>query len=168
MEFGIILGSNVFIRTTGVLSVDGKEFFRVREIDRARSEGSYIVIDCDIKDSTGERQVKLFKSRPVVQSEEVVVEYKPGFTQVALRDSGSTIIRIEELQLSDPHLPQKEPAATNLKKVDGVLRITGDFFAGPHHVVVTPEETKIGGITVSGNVSIETKGIQLSRHGFAM
>ena len=71
MTFGIDLGSNLFIGTSGIMSVETdtglKEFFRIREIARARVFGSYIVVDCDIKDGTGQREVKLFKSRSVVE-----------------------------------------------------------------------------------------------------
>jgi len=48
MNYGIILGSNLLIDTQGILKVfeNGKqrEFFRVRELHRIRSEGSYLVL----------------------------------------------------------------------------------------------------------------------------
>ena len=78
MKYAIMLGSNMFIGTNGVFTVEIngklKEFFKVREIFRERSEGSYLTVDCDIKDSENKREVKLFKSRPVVVDKKIQIE----------------------------------------------------------------------------------------------
>ena len=61
MKYGIMIGSNIFIGTSGILNletIDGnKEFFKIRELQRIRSKGSYIVVDCDIKEPNGNRIV---------------------------------------------------------------------------------------------------------------
>ena len=60
-----MLGSDLFYGTNGVLTVqiDNKvvEFFRIREIYRVRSEGSFLAVDCDIKDKDNIREIKLFR-----------------------------------------------------------------------------------------------------------
>ena len=171
MTFGIVIGSDLFVGTSGILTVEThtgpKEFFRVREIDRARARGSYIVVDCDVKDGKDQREVKLFKSRPVVEGADVLVQYEPGYTQ-ATRKDGSLVIRVEELPPTDPSLPQYPPVSAALAGVDGILRITGDFYAGSHHLIVTTTQAQIGGLTFVGNVSIGTGGIRLTNSGFAM
>lgn len=169
MTYAILVGSDAFVGTSGILTysdgTNSKEFFKVREINRARSEGSYIVIDCDIKDGNDEREVKLFKSRPVVESEAIKVDYRPGCTEVH-RDNGELVIKIEEVNPQDPSLP---PNLSNyLGQVEGILRITGDFHVGPHRVVATTTHTQIGGITLSGNLSVGTGGMHLSPMGFGM
>lgn len=75
MKYVIMLGSNMFVGTNGIFTVeiDGKvkEFFRIREIFRERSEGSYLTVDCDIKDLDNEREIKLYKSRHVAGDDKI-------------------------------------------------------------------------------------------------
>ena len=171
MTFGIVLGSDLRVGYSGILTVETdtglKEFFRVREIDRARALGSYIVVDCDVKDGKDRREVKLFKSKPVLAGPGVSVQCEPGYTQ-ATRKDGSLIIRVEELPPTDPSLPQGPPVSAALASVDGILRITGDFYAGSHHVIATTTHTQIGGFILVGNVSIGTGGLRLTNNGFAL
>ncbi len=100
MAYAVLFGSNLYVGTTGVLTVTDKdpstgqdkttEFFRIREIDRKRSLGSYLVVDCDIKDPNGNREVKLFKSKPVAGSADVEV-LNPGRAVEVRRADGSLV-----------------------------------------------------------------------------
>lgn len=170
--YAVIHGSDMFIGTSGILSyeIDGrlKEFFKIREIDRNRSEGSYISVDVDIKDIDGNREVKLFKSKPVVASEDVKISYTKEQTTVR-RPDGSIIIDIELLRNNDPSLPSAGPVrqALDSYKLDAIIRITGNYMAGKHKVQSTTEKTTIGYITMGGNLAIGTGGIVLRDMGFS-
>ena len=139
MKYAIMLGSNVFIGTNGVFTVEIngklKEFFKVREIFRERSEGSYLTIDCDIKDSDNKREVKLFKSHPVVADENIQIEIDKKIL-IAKRLDGSLIIKFEQIENDNPTLPKSGPIPERLKTnpVDAILRITGNFYAGDFKV----------------------------------
>ena len=172
-RYAIVFGSDMYIGTNGILTVeiDGKmvEFFKVREIFRVRSAGSYLTIDCDIKDNENRREVKLAKSRPVVTSEYIKVHCDHKVTHVK-RDDDTTVLKIEQIESNDPSLPQSGPVYNALKKeyFDAILRITGDFYAGPFRLRVDERALKVGGITSSGNLMIRTGGLKLTATGFAM
>lgn len=173
MKYAIMLGSNMFIGTNGVFTVEIngklKEFFKVREIFRQRSEGSYLTVDCDFKDSDDEREVKLFKSRPVAGDDKIEIESDKTHL-IAKRPNGSLIIKIEQLETDNPTFPQSGPIPEQLKKnpVDAILRITGDFYAGDFKVHIDNDRMQIGGITLGGNLSIGTGGMQITQMGFSM
>ena len=171
MAFGIMIGADLLIGTNGVMVVETdsgpKEFFRIREIDRARSGGSYLVVDCDVKDAHGNREVKLFKSKPVAGSADVNIEKGTGFIELT-RTDGSRIIRVEEVSKDDPSLPSSGPVQEYLPQLDGVLRITGEFVVGAHQVCATKDATRIDNLHLSGNVMIGTGGIRLRASGFAL
>lgn len=173
MKYAIMLGSNMFIGTNGIFTVeiDGKEkeFFKIREIYRARSKGSYLVVDCDIKDFDNKREIKLFKSKPVVADENILIESDKK-KLIANRLDGSLIIKIEQIKNDNPTLPKSGPIPELLKKnpVDSILRITGDFYAGDFKVNINLEKMVIGGITLEGNLSVGTGGLKLTQMGFSM
>jgi len=145
--FAILLGDNLFIGTNGVIRTiepSGPfEFFRLREIDRPRFGGSYIGVDCDIKDAEGAREVKLAKSRPIRQILPPGIEAKcePGFTEV-VRSDGAVIIKIEELAVGHPALTGRLQSAVGLV---GIVQITGDFRAGPFRIQASPEGVILDG-----------------------
>jgi len=173
MKYAIMLGSNMFIGTNGVFTVEIngklKEFFKVREIFRKRSEGSYLVVDCDIKDSDNKREVKLFKSNPVVADENIHIESDKG-NLIATRTDGSLIIKVEQIENDNPTLPKSGPIPGLLKtnQVDAILRITGDFYAGDFKVSMDDENMQIGGISLSGNLNVGTGGMRITQMGFSM
>lgn len=175
MQYGVLLGSNLLVGTSGVITVvedDGsqKEFFRIRELHRVRSEGAYIVVDCDIKDAEGNREIKLAKSRPVVVDPEVSVDYTKEATTV-LRTDGSVVIRIELLSPDDESIPPLGPPmmrpliAQKLREMDGLVRITGSFYAGSRHLELDNEQMRIGGALFVGNVSMNSGGIRIGARG---
>ena len=172
-KYAIVFGSDTYIGTNGILTVEvnGKmlEFFKVREIFRVRSTGSYLSIDCDIKDNENRREVKLAKSIPVVASDEISVHYDHKLTHVTRRD-GSTVIKIEQIESEDPSLPRSGPVykALQSESFDAIIRITGDFYAGQYHLKVTTETLQVGGLTLSGNLKVGTGGLILTPMGFAM
>ena len=173
MKYAIMLGSNMFVGTNGVFTVeiDGrlKEFFRVREIFRERSEGSYLTVDCDIKDSDNEREIKLFKSRPVAGNNRIEIESNKTHL-VAKRPDGSLIIKVEQIENDNPTLPKSGPISNLLKQnpVDAILRITGKFYAGNFKVNIDNENMQIGGITLGGNLAVGTGGMRITPMGFSM
>ncbi len=173
MNYAVILGSDMYVGTNGILTVeiDGKpkEFLNVREIYRQRSEGSYLTLDCDIKDSSNNREVKLFKSRPVAKDDNIKI-ISENNSVTAERSDGSLIIKVEQLNPNDDSLPTSGPIPEFLKKnaIDAILRITGDFYAGPFHLIVDKKCLKVGGLTSSGNLLIGTGGLRLSQMGFSM
>jgi hypothetical protein len=184
MNYGIILGSNLLIDTHGILKVfeNGKqrEFFRVRELHRIRSEGSYLVLDCDIRDSDGSREVKLFKSRPVASNPRIVVTNLRKGIKVC-RDDGTTIIQVEEITADS--LPETlargiahwraearrlEPSQTLIKQIDAMeafLEITGNFKAGSLPIQASKNELAIGGARLAGNIQKAGRGISLNSGG---
>lgn len=171
MNYAIMLGSNMFIGTTGVLTVadEGKmkEFFRIREEDCARSVGSKLTIDCDIRDSSGTREIKLHKCRPVAVGEGISVDCNQERT-IVTREDGTVVISVETLSPDDASLPTDGPVPTYLNSVSRILRITGDFQAGPFRLQITPEVLRIGGAILKGNVSsCNGVGLQLSGGGFS-
>ncbi len=163
----------MYIGTNGILTVEigGKmvEFFKIRKFFRVRSAGSYLAIDCDIKDNENKREIKLVKSKPVVTSENIKVHYDHKVTHVK-RDDDTTVIKIEQIESNDPSLPQSGLVSDTLKRgsFDAILRITGDFYAGPFRLKVDEKALKVGGITSSGNLMIGTGGLRLTAMGFVM
>ena len=173
MKYAIMIGSNMFIGTNGILTVESdgksKEFFRIREINRARSEGSYLAVDCDIKDSENKREIKLFKNNPVAADENVkIVQDKKIMS--AKRADGTIIIQVEQIELNNESLPKDGPVKKVLEdnKVDAILRITGDFYAGRHKLIADNSKLLLDTNTLSGNLMIGTGGLKLTAGGFAM
>ena len=172
MTYAVVFGTDMYIGTSGVLSyeVDGrvKEFFRVREIYKARSTDSYLALDVDIKDLDGTREVKLFKSKPVVESQSVTVHYDKQRTTV-IREDGVIVIDVEQLEPTDPSLPQDGPVrkALDSGQLDAIIRITGNFSVGDNKLEATTEGLKFGGNMMGGNLSIGTGGLVLGPMGFS-
>lgn len=185
MNYGIILGSNLLIDTQGILNVfeNGKqqEFFRVRELNRIRSEGSYLVLDCDIKDSDGTREVKLFKSKPVASNPKIVVTKLDKGIKVC-RDDGTTIIQVEEISINSlsetlatsiAHLRNKakkaEPLKEMIEQIDAIeafLEITGNFSVGSLNIRASKNELVIGqSAKLIGNIQKAGRGISLNDGG---
>ncbi|MGI4884300.1 MAG: hypothetical protein ACRYFR_05005 [Janthinobacterium lividum] len=143
--WAVMLGTNIFISAEGILSneVDGKrkEFFRVREQYRARSEGSYLTVDVDIKDKEGKREVKLAKSRPVVQGEGIAATVDKKRTTVK-REDGSIVFEVQQLETYEL------PYGQELKRLwegraDLVLKISGNFVANDCVINIGPKEVSI-------------------------
>ncbi|WON93909.1 hypothetical protein [Sphingobacterium sp. UGAL515B_05] len=159
MKYAIVFGSNVFIGTNGVLKVNSgdktEEFFRIREIYNERSEGSFLAVDCDIKDIDGKREVKLFKNRPVATDENINVSTNKNVTEV-MRSNGTTIIKIEQLSIDDPTLHENINLESLFREQEIllVLRITGNFYAGSFLVESDYSKLKIGSSSLSGNILI--------------
>lgn len=172
MEFAIALGSNLFIGTNGILTVeiDGNlvDFFRVRELFRVRSDGSYLAIDCDVKDKENNREIKLAKSKPVVKLNNLKVVCDKKITQVT-REDESTVIKIEQVESKDSTLPQDGPVHDMLwnGEFDSVIRITGEFYAGPYKLTIDNKSLKVGGVTLEGNLSVGTGGLRLTSMGLS-
>lgn len=172
-KYAIVFGSDMYIGTNGILTVEIKgklvEFFRIRELFRVRSPGSYLAVDCDIKDQDNVREIKLSKSRPVVKPENITVHYDHKVTHLTRNDE-STVLKIEQIEKDDSTLPQSGPVGEALHKenFDAIIRITGDFFAGPFRLKVDNEALTVGGITSRGNLMIRTGGLRLTSMGFSM
>jgi hypothetical protein len=180
----VILGSNQFLNSQGYLQVQDeaggpfREFLRVRDIDRKRSSGYYLVLDVDIKTPDGEREVKLAKTRPVAGAWDQIdiVDIDKG-VEVRRRDNQSLIIKVEEVDF-DP-VPKwmcrdedKQMIRDSLAESGGVpdkaMQITGEFYAGPYLVVLTPTHATLNGngLGASGNLTIGGDGIRLFPGGF--
>ena len=175
MAYAVMIGSDLFIGTTGVLTVEieGKmvEFFRIREIFRVRSEGSYLAVDVDIKDLDGVREIKLAKNNPVA-GDGFLITHNKTETRIQ-RANGSTVICIEQFAPDKKLIPNLERIEELIQQgkipsIDAVIRITGDFYAGKHHLKINDKETVIGGLTLGGNISVGTAGIALTNMGFMM
>ncbi|MEW6250671.1 MAG: hypothetical protein AB1716_08475, partial [Planctomycetota bacterium] len=66
-----------------------------------------------------------------------------------------------------PPLPPE--VKTMIDRCDGALRLTGDFRAGPYHVVADQDGYNVEGrIIASGNIRCGTGPIRLRRDGFSM
>lgn len=171
-KIAIVLGSNLFIGTNGVLTVeiDGRmvNFFKIKKRFRIRSFGYYLTVDCDIKDKDNIREIKLAKSRPVVKPDKVKVVCTRKLTDVT-REDGSTVVKIEEIISDDLTLPQEGPVHNRLlqEKLEPIIRITGDFYAGLYKLIIDTTSLKVGGVTISGNLSEGTGGLKLTHMGFS-
>jgi hypothetical protein len=169
-KIAIFLGNNMFIGDVLKVLIDGKivDFFRVREIFRVLSSGSYLTIDCDIKDKDNKREIKLFKSKPVAKPETVKVVYDHKLTHVT-REDGTTIIKIEQIESNDPTLPKEGIVSDKLKseKFDSILRITGDFYAGPFKVFIDNNSLITNGVNIWNNVKESKGGLLLTPGGFS-
>lgn len=172
-----MLGPNAFIGTTGVLTtiINDKtvEFFRIREIFRVRSEGSYLAVDCDIKDHSGKRLVKLAKNNPAVVSDEVKVTVDKMRTE-AFDEAGNLIIRVLQEKYEGP-VKGYEPIAGKAKylpeelqekTLDAVISITGNFSIGDYLVEITDEFLSINDNQISGSMASGTGGLLLTANGF--
>ena len=173
MKYAIMIGSNMFTGTNGILTVElngkTKEFFRIREIYRARSEGSYLAVDCDIKDAENNREIKLFKNNPVVVDNNVKVEQSKD-KMTAMRADDTIIIKVEQLNADHVSLPKSGPIREllNNNPIDAILRITGDFQAGGHRLIADNSKLLIDTNTLIGNLMVGTGGLKLTNMGFAM
>lgn len=176
MNFIVSIGSNLFIGTSGLITYQdekgvNKEFFRVREIYRARSENSsYLTIDCDIKDEEGRREVKLFKNHPVANDDEVKIERTNTSVRVT-RNDVSLVIQVVQLEFETFIETATDFIKNNIPKeltIDAVLDITGTFFISGHTVKATESEIIIPGGTISGNISIGTGGMYIGPNGFGI
>lgn len=171
-KIAIVLGSNMFVGTNGILTVeiDKKEvnFFKIRKIFRIRSFGFYLTVDCDIKDKDNKREIKLAKSKPVANPDKKTVFCNRKLTEVT-RVDGSTVVKIEEIKSDDSNLPQEGPVYDRLRRevISPIIRITGDFYAGPFKLVVDNESLKVGGVTMKGNLSENTAGLRLTSMGIS-
>ena len=183
MSYLILLSSNAFIGSNGILSVQTngkqKEFFRIREIFKERSPGSYLAVDVDVKDKEGKRQIKLAKNKPIIIDEGISISTEHSETHVTDGDN-KTIIRIK--QLEDPQSiingridsmwglrdEEKEKMKANIKITDGI-QITGVFYADNHKIELTDESMRIddGMIVLSDNTSIGAGGIVLKNDSFS-
>jgi hypothetical protein len=161
----VILGNNLFIGTPVLrVEINNKlvEFLKVREIFRERSEGSYLTIDCDIKDKDNKREIKLEKSRPVARPDTVDVIFDHTLTHVT-REDGSTIIKIEQIPSTNRAIAKEERIASLLKEknMNSVIRITGHFYAGGNEVLITNDMMRANGVTWSGCRSWASGGLRL-------
>lgn len=173
MNYAVVIGSDMFIGTSGVVRYKDeggnlKEFFRIRELFRERSEGSYLTVDVDIKDSEGTRVVKLAKSRSVVESPGITIKSDKNRTTV-MRDDGDIVIDVEQLKPDDPSLPQTGFIKDRLQAgdLDTVLRITGNFKVGNYQLKVSTKGIEIGGILFSENLSEGAGGLVLTPMGIS-
>ena len=173
MRYAIVFGSDMFVGTSGVLSYESatgeiKEFFRVREVHRELSEGSYLTLDVDVKDNNGDREIKLFKSKPVASNENIKVEFDKTQT-VVYREDGSIVIKVEQLDSNDASLPINGPVREYLDsgKIEAVIRITGKFDVGKWQIESTTEGNMINTNRFGGNLSIGTGGLVLRQNGFS-
>ncbi len=186
MNYLVMLGSDMFYGTNGIITVQvGNrlvEFLRIREIFKVRSTGSYLAVDCDIKDSDNIGEVKLVKSKPVVQSDDITSSFDIQETVVKRKD-GSIIIKVEQLDLNNIPLPGYEPVKKALSlfpndafgfimedlnsiSIDAVIKITGDFYAGQYHLIIRDDNSTIDGYKTGGNLLIGTQGMELTNRGF--
>ena len=188
MNYIVFFGSDIICGTNGVLNVqiDNKivNFFRIREIYRISSEGSHLAVDCDIKDGNNIREVKLFKSKPVVQNENIQV-FLNQKTTIVTRDNGIEIIKIEQIELDNSSILDFEPfkkvlsghpsssvalikQTMNEIKINAVIKITGDFYAGEYHLEIGDDYSLINGLKIGGNIKFKNCGITLTKNGFSI
>lgn len=186
MNYLIMLGSNMFYGSNGVISYvnDGRlvNFFKVREIYKERSTGSYLAIDCDIRDAENKRIIKLAKNNPVTSSGGLKIHCDKQLTSVKGL-SGELIIKIEQLDLVSNSLIDFEPFkkvflnrphAGRIKShleqiyISAALRITGHFNVGPHELLIEDDYLTVDNAgKLMGNFKSAEHGIILQQGGFS-
>ncbi|WP_099368078.1 hypothetical protein [Sphingobacterium sp. 1.A.4] len=173
MKIAVTFGSNKFIGTDGVISYvkDGKliEFFRIRELFRERSDGSYLVVDCDIKDADGERVIKLAKSKPVASSGDIQVEFDKKHTTVTQQD-GSLILKVEQLTLEESKILNvywiKDYVESN--GIEAVINITGIFQIEGNIIYATDERLILNEAIIAGNTCAGTNGLVINGNSISI
>lgn len=174
MKYGVLLGSNLFIDTYGTLDwVDdnGKrhQFFKIKEIWRQRSDGSYLALDVDVKDNDGKREIKLYNSKPVVEGDVVCERTETSIT--VRRQDGSIVLKVEQLEPNDVKLKDSKLVTEALRQtgLDAVIKIEGDFTILGVKVIINDMTISIGGISMSGNLIMGTRsGITMSKGGLSL
>lgn len=121
----VLLGNNVIDNCAAVLIVNGAEVFRLRE----RAGDERLVCDFDVRDRTGRRLVKVAKNNVVFAAKGYGVKNLARESFVVDPD-GKVIVRVEEVALD-------------------TVKITGDFWVGSYHVVITDQSLILGGLTLS-------------------
>jgi hypothetical protein len=164
----VMLGSNMYIGQDGILKYNRNnrlvDFFKIRDIYRQRSEGSYLAVDVDIKDNEGKREVKLAKSKVVASDKDIFVDCSKTET-IVRRPDNSIIIKVEQIDPSDETLPKEGPVrmAIDSKLIQAIIRITGDFRVDSTQVFISNDELRVdGGGTLKGN--LKTGGDFLMLH----
>lgn len=150
---GVIFGSNLYVQqiTADLHTVleweneqgSVQEVFRLRELFRERSTGSYLVIDCDLRDRDGNREVKLAKNRPVKISDELCVQQCDKDGLIILREDGTIVIQVEVLHPDS--ITQWFPKMRLRKTLEKLIRLNGTFNVGPYTV-----DAQTGGIEING------------------
>ncbi len=177
----------MFYESNGVLSnitEKGKvNFFKIREIHKERSMGSYLAIDCDIKDLSSKRIIKLAKNNPVVACEGLDITCNKNVTEVKGQEE-ELIIKVEQLDLTSDELIEFPPLKKMIenhpfgnelqknlldKKISAAIKITGHFYVDSAEIQIDDEQiiinksSKLIDIFMSG-----ANGIVLNSGGFSM
>jgi hypothetical protein len=176
-------GGNLFITGKALLKVKTDaggtfEFFKLREIDRKRSDGAFATLDCKLKDRTGKNDVVIAKNRPVhtAENDRAVCECDSTRTRVT-RANGELLLEITSVSIDDlaSSFPGQAVQIRQYATADG-LRIRGDFMAGSVRISATDSGiTKYGPptyatpmATITGCVKIAAGGIMVGSDSFAI
>ncbi|HEV8111358.1 MAG TPA: tyrosine--tRNA ligase [Planctomycetota bacterium] len=165
----VSLGSNVFVGTTGkfldATAVVPKEFLRLRMGENAQYPEGIVIIDCDIKDSTGRHNVRVRENIADADSPDIHVLATGKAVEVRLT-GGALVIKVERVDRDSPVLPNWPLIRSAVSKFQGViLEVTGEFCVGTQRLSVTRERLNVGNVSLSGNVFIQTGGLYLRPNG---
>jgi len=122
----VLLGSNVIDDCDAALVVNGTEVFRLRE----RMGNERLACDFDVRDKAGNRLVKVAKNNVVFAAQGYGVKNLARESSV-VDPNGKVIARVEETGLN-------------------TVKISGEFWIGSYHVVITDQALILGGYILSG------------------
>ncbi len=121
----VYLGSNLVQDCQAVLVIEGKEVFCLRD----RLGDGRLVVDFDLDDSSGNRIAKIAGNNVVYAADEFEFVSEARISFVRKKATGEIIAQVEELSLTS-------------------IRITGDFWNSGHHILITPDAVRMGGVTL--------------------
>ena len=129
MNANLYLGSNLIKDCDAALVVNGVEVFRLRE----RTGDGRLVVDFDLRDSTGQRIAKIAKNNVVFAADGFDSINEASRSFVRDKRSSNTVALVEELP-------------------DGSVRVTGNFWIEGYHVLITEDDLVAGGLTFTANI----------------
>ncbi len=122
----VLLGNNAIDNCDAAVVVNGIEVFRLRE----RAADERLVCDFDVRDKAGRLLAQVAKNSVVMAAQGYKVENSARESSV-IGPSGRVIARVEEVERN-------------------TVKITGEFWIGSYHVVITDQALTLGGCTLSG------------------
>jgi hypothetical protein len=170
MKYAFLLGSNVFIIPSNVISyVDNdetNEFLRIISICHDNGQHSELTIDTDLKDTEG-RGLK-------IENNEIIISfgYKVSRSPDRILAKGfnnDTVLDIEQLSKeSTRRLDHNIVAELEANAPDAVFRIRGDFMMGKMHIAIDNEKLSIGRDSYASAAVTGESGLKFTPSGLVV
>jgi len=152
MSYNIIFGSNLFAGSSGLITIKGKELFKIEPISYKGSTKPLITVE--IRDKEGVLLGKVYRSTSFVhyhQDYEPIIETKEGdVTRLALRKKSDGRL-VFDLKFRSP----------NLLEINGVFHAKGIDYP----IIATPKYLDLNtNKFMNSEFYLDGKGIKLEDH----